>query len=1266
MTDADQAFDRYCTNRKPADLARVFDLCAPQLLLFAHHVTRDPSTAEDLVQLTFLRAIEGAERFEAGLPVQPWLVGILVREARKFNRQSSRAPAPDRLAEHGVEPVPIEVAEMREFQAALSKALDELPQDYREVMTLRLVHGLTPTEIAHLRGISPETIKTQLRRGTDRLRKLLPVSFAAALVSLSTTAYVLAEMRGVVEQAAVTAAEAIASSAPIVAAEIGMSGAATPTVASLLSGGTTKAAVVKTAGVKALTSTGATRTAAAVLAVFGTVTLGVLAFGNDSPPSLPPVEVREILEAPRKSAKPLRGSVTTKKSSIQKPVIDPALATFTGVLIDGYDGLGAENKRVEILRLHPDTLVMPAAALPRWPEQPSFLAGSTTTDERGRFTIQGVPPTGTLLIVLDAGGDRSMLRVINRTPEPREHVHLGNYVLGRRFLIRARILGPGGDPVAGANLHLAGGAFESGGDLGILGPVLEQLSRDEFAPLGALITKWGDGQQVLTVPTWFTALFQRIRGQAARTDASGRFTWVATQKGTVKLIAKAVGFKLARYKFKVEEVEEDFGNQRMFGCGRVSGLVVDRYGDPVPAAQILLAPHVEKRDCTSAEVAVVTDEEGEFQAPWDQSKQVVLLVREGPGEPWHRHGPLVPDRRMVIRLPSSFEVELRVAMRHGSALGSATARPEFRLVPGELRSDQAIGVLTMHQLGCVEPLDLGGRRFDEKPGIVTLKNIPAGHWILFVTAKGHSSRTIALPVFGNMQRLVELDSLADSSVEIEDARMNKLGGQPVFARTFLEKDRVHEFPVLLGRTNKDGILSIARHLWRRQSIGTARGELGACSTLAGNGVDKIAISLPLRGVIEGRVTDQGGPVEAGAWLMVARAVPPDGNQQLPPALTNPVVVCPVLDDGVFRFPGLEPGCWELCAIKPKEIIKHPGQLLSRLFLNPRAGEVQRVDLLERGLKRVLYRIPIPAELVEKEVTEETKETVHGQVTVTEFDPTGFLIGFERGKQWSWFGIAADGSYDTGLKLSGSTRVAIITSSARPKAGAAPGEFLRLETVPFGSDQGPQFDVTVTTHLMTMTMLTAHKDAASWLDVTLRGQSVVPGTGRKAESLFRVRTDSAGWFHKALPAGRYTVSAEHAVHGWVLRKGLEVEFPYSLTIEMNALVMIAGHALPEKIGVELPHGSKVEFRRIGGETAVSLTRKAFMRRGKLFEKQRRFQLKGMLPGKYQVIIHAALAMANGYTLSAEQAKIAVPQGEVVIGLDGHLGVILQVPRVKKRP
>src|SRR5262245_12266443 len=86
-------FRRYRARHDPQALARVFDASAAKLLLVAQHLTREASAAEDLVQGTFLAAIESAGRWDESQPLLPWLVGILANLARMRRRDARELPA---------------------------------------------------------------------------------------------------------------------------------------------------------------------------------------------------------------------------------------------------------------------------------------------------------------------------------------------------------------------------------------------------------------------------------------------------------------------------------------------------------------------------------------------------------------------------------------------------------------------------------------------------------------------------------------------------------------------------------------------------------------------------------------------------------------------------------------------------------------------------------------------------------------------------------------------------------------------------------------------------------------------------------------------------------------------------------------------------------------------------------------------------------------------------------------------------------------------
>ena len=84
-------FVRYGRRGDLAALGTVFDRVAVELLRVANHLTRNPVEAEDVLQETFLTALEKADGYDETRALIPWLVGILNNHARRLHRRRERA-----------------------------------------------------------------------------------------------------------------------------------------------------------------------------------------------------------------------------------------------------------------------------------------------------------------------------------------------------------------------------------------------------------------------------------------------------------------------------------------------------------------------------------------------------------------------------------------------------------------------------------------------------------------------------------------------------------------------------------------------------------------------------------------------------------------------------------------------------------------------------------------------------------------------------------------------------------------------------------------------------------------------------------------------------------------------------------------------------------------------------------------------------------------------------------------------------------------------
>jgi len=178
----ERLFARYVDHGDLRALTRVFDRTARDLLALAQHLVRDPDDAEDLVQSTFVTAIDRASSWDRERALLPWLSGILARQASNLIRTRSRRAA-EQLAEveDGARG-PARAAEAAELQGALGLALGRVGEKYREVLEPYLQGGERPEAIARSLGRAPGTVRTQIHRGLTMLRRFLPAGVSAGFL----------------------------------------------------------------------------------------------------------------------------------------------------------------------------------------------------------------------------------------------------------------------------------------------------------------------------------------------------------------------------------------------------------------------------------------------------------------------------------------------------------------------------------------------------------------------------------------------------------------------------------------------------------------------------------------------------------------------------------------------------------------------------------------------------------------------------------------------------------------------------------------------------------------------------------------------------------------------------------------------------------------------------------------------------------------------------------------------------------------------------
>src|SRR5262245_48016301 len=203
----DRLFDRFRRRGDVDALGAVFDATAPELLRVAASLVRDANEADDLVQQTFLTAIERCGRYDGERRLVPWLFGILVHHAREERRRRARPLAPERVARP--EPArPEEQALAGEIGRAIERALAGLSSADRGVLDDYLRADKTPAEIARERGLAPGATRMRIHRGLDRLRRALPAGIAVGSIG-AANAQGMGAVRAAVLRAGATAVKDI-------------------------------------------------------------------------------------------------------------------------------------------------------------------------------------------------------------------------------------------------------------------------------------------------------------------------------------------------------------------------------------------------------------------------------------------------------------------------------------------------------------------------------------------------------------------------------------------------------------------------------------------------------------------------------------------------------------------------------------------------------------------------------------------------------------------------------------------------------------------------------------------------------------------------------------------------------------------------------------------------------------------------------------------------------------------------------------------------
>jgi len=147
-----------------------------------HQVGRNKAVAEDIVQETFIAALNSAAKFRGRSQFYTWLCSIAYHKITDFYRQQGRekhAEPPPKIAAADLEqiaesePTILSKIESQEAKQTVEQALSRLPLNYRQVLLFKYVEQMPVSDISLVMHRSPKSVEGLLTRARQTLRATL-------------------------------------------------------------------------------------------------------------------------------------------------------------------------------------------------------------------------------------------------------------------------------------------------------------------------------------------------------------------------------------------------------------------------------------------------------------------------------------------------------------------------------------------------------------------------------------------------------------------------------------------------------------------------------------------------------------------------------------------------------------------------------------------------------------------------------------------------------------------------------------------------------------------------------------------------------------------------------------------------------------------------------------------------------------------------------------------------------------------------------------
>lgn len=148
----------------------------PKIINLIYGMTGDYHIAQDLAQETFIKAFQSRQSFNGQSKISTWLYRIAVNTTIDYQRKNSvrkENPAEEIESTTTETQDPDKTCQKTAVRKMLFRAISQLPEQQREIYTLREINGCSTKEVAEVLNISIDLAKWRLHKARTMIRKQL-------------------------------------------------------------------------------------------------------------------------------------------------------------------------------------------------------------------------------------------------------------------------------------------------------------------------------------------------------------------------------------------------------------------------------------------------------------------------------------------------------------------------------------------------------------------------------------------------------------------------------------------------------------------------------------------------------------------------------------------------------------------------------------------------------------------------------------------------------------------------------------------------------------------------------------------------------------------------------------------------------------------------------------------------------------------------------------------------------------------------------------